>query len=200
MSLSEIFRAHGTDKDHNGYTAFYVSLLSPFREERFTLLEIGIGTVIRGAHSSMQGWTEIREDYRPGASLRAWRDYLPLAFIVGLDPQPDTQFEDERIMTVMADSTSAPDVSRVLQESLPGRPPLRFVVEDGSHRAEDQIKTLASVWGFLEEGGVYVIEDVQPEVNLEYFLQEVSSVTGLPGGSVVVNACPRSSLVVLRKR
>jgi hypothetical protein len=49
--------------------------------------------------------------YRPGGSLRAWRDYFPRAQVLGMDVQPDTQFTEDRIRTCLCDSTNAEQVS-----------------------------------------------------------------------------------------
>lgn len=66
------------------------------------ILEIGIGTMIPGVHSSMVGYA--LPHYQPGGSLRAWRDYFPRGSIAGVDVQADTQFTEERITTLLCDS------------------------------------------------------------------------------------------------
>src|ERR1700757_1571692 len=103
-SLQEIFLFYGTDKASHGYARVYEPLLHPRKWLTYRVLEVGIGTMIPDAPSSMVGYAG--DDYKPGASLRAWREYFPHAVIWGMDPAPDTQFNEERIITRRADSTN----------------------------------------------------------------------------------------------
>jgi hypothetical protein len=50
------------------------------------VLEIGVGTK-----------ASMGENYRPGSSLRMWRDFFPNAEIYGLDVDRSVLFVDERI-------------------------------------------------------------------------------------------------------
>jgi hypothetical protein len=96
--------------------------------------------------------------YRPGGSLRAWRDCCPQARILGLDLQPDTQFAETRIDIAICNSTDAVAVARVLADR--DFCDIDLIIDDGSHAALDQLATLDSTWPFLKPGGLYVIEDV----------------------------------------
>jgi hypothetical protein len=82
MTLHEIFEKHGTDKAAHGYARVYEPLLQSRRHSVQRVLEVGIGTMIPNAPSSMRGC--VPDDYQPGASLRAWREYFPNAIIGGL--------------------------------------------------------------------------------------------------------------------
>jgi hypothetical protein len=91
--------------------------------------------------------------------LRSWRDFFPNATIYGIDVQPDTQFDDEdRIVTFLCDSTDRSQVDR-LMERMNGKE-FDIILDDGSHRLEDQIATLRNLYRFVKEGGTYVVEDV----------------------------------------
>src|ERR1700730_10847839 len=85
MDLDELFDRYGSDKNRNGYTPVYHALLKHLRDRPMDILEIGIGTLIAGAPSSMVGFA--LPGYRPGGSLRAWRDYFPKAPVLGMDVQ-----------------------------------------------------------------------------------------------------------------
>jgi len=151
--LAQLFNHYGSDKDVNGgYAQLYTILLEPVRLEIQTLLEIGIGTMVPGARSSMVGYA--LPGYRPGGSLRAWRDFLPNAKILGIDVQPDTIFTEERISTFLVDSTDNAKIRAL------GWPRLDVIIDDGSHRAEDQLSTLRNFWPLLVDNGLYVIEDI----------------------------------------
>jgi len=158
MDLDEIFNRYGTDKDRNGYTHVYHAIFKSLRNSPLDILEVGIGTMIPGVRSSMLGYS--LPGYRPGGSLRAWRDYFPQAKIHGMDVQPDTQFTEDRIETYLCDSTSAADVSALLERA----PHLMFdaIIDDGSHLDEHQLSTLRNLFPRVKNGGYYIIEDIYP--------------------------------------
>jgi hypothetical protein len=153
--LGALFNKYGSDKDRNGYTPLYDSLFKNLRQSPVSLLEIGIGTMIPGAPSSMVGYS--LPGYAPGGSLRAWRDYFPNGDINGCDIQPDTQFTEERITTRLANSTSREELDAVL-----GDKEFDIILDDGSHYDEYQVKTLRNLWHRVKPGGFYIIEDIQP--------------------------------------
>ena len=55
MELDELMNKYGSDKARNGYVPVYHSFLKHMRTRPIDLLEIGIGTMIPGAASSMVG-------------------------------------------------------------------------------------------------------------------------------------------------
>lgn len=169
-ALAELFQAEGTDK--LCYSEGYELLLGPRRNSIMNVLEIGIGTLDPQANSSMLGWGE--EHYRPGGSLRAWRDYFPQAQIVGIDVQPDTQFTSDRITTAICDSTDADAV----RQFLAGQPKFDFIVDDGSHRPADQLATLTNLLSAVSPGGLYLIEDIDLNSPLYHCPQIVESLIG----------------------
>lgn len=155
MKIDELFNYYGTDKAI--YAAQYHALFKHIRERPRTLLEIGIGTMIPDAPENMVNYAG--EGYSPGGSLRAWRDYFPNAEVHGIDIQPDTQFVDEaRIHTHLCNSTSLDLVNRFIESQ--GGISFDIIIDDGSHRAIDQLTTLRNLYPHLERGGYYIIEDV----------------------------------------
>ena len=155
VCLKDLFAAEGSDK--GCYCPAYEILLRERRATVRVVLEIGIGTMIPGAHASMKGYAT--DDYRPGASLRAWRRYFPHADIIGIDVQPDTQISEARIRTFLCDSTSGPSVEALRQANLKDTY-CDVIVDDGSHRSEDQLRTLANFFPMLASSGLYFIEDI----------------------------------------
>jgi trans-aconitate methyltransferase len=154
--LAELFRASLSDKDTCGYTPLYDILFSGMRERPLNVLEIGIGTMFPGAVSSMHGYAPA--DYRPGASLRVWKEYFPNARIYGVDIQPDCMFSEDRIRTFQLDSANACEVADWKRK----HPDLFFdvVIEDGSHSDESQLRSLANWWERVLPGGLYITEDL----------------------------------------
>ena len=152
--LGKLFGQYGTDKIE--YASAYEIFLQARRQQIATLVEIGIGTLDPAAHSNMIGWAA--PHYRPGGSLRAWRDYFPEAQIIGIDVQPDTQFSEDRIGTYLCDSTDRVAVNRLVRQL--DLHDVDVIVDDGSHRAADQVSTLENFFPLLGRRGLYVIEDI----------------------------------------
>ena len=158
MDLAELMNHYGTDKDVNGYCQLYHTLFDGLRKEPLTILEVGIGTLIAEAPSSMLGYAA--RHYKPGGSLRAWRDYFPNARVIGIDTQPDTQFSEERIETYLCDSRDVQAVAALIDQI--GVMP-DVIIDDGSHLDTDQLATAKALYPhLLPQDGVYVIEDIYP--------------------------------------
>jgi hypothetical protein len=170
--LSDLFNKYGSDKDRNGYSPYYESLFHHIRHRKMKMLEIGIGTMIPGVHSSMVGYA--LNGYKPGGSLRAWRDYFTNGSIMGCDVQPDTQFSCDRIETRLADSTNAESVDMVLENR-----DFDIILDDGSHLDTSQLLTLRNLWKRVNAGGYYIIEDVYPGSRIcTDFLPHIHSIIG----------------------
>jgi hypothetical protein len=171
--LRGLFDKHGTDKGE--YAKTYEILLGPIRNDVRDVLEIGIGSMLPG-HSSMLG--HMPASYRPGASLRAWREFFPSASIVGLDIQADTQFSDDRIVTFLAD-TASDDAPLHLRTLLEDRL-FDIIVDDGSHDGGDQLHTLEACYPMLKPGGFYFVEDIAVGTLL---FEEPRSIVPVVGGA-----------------
>ena len=89
--LSTLFAMYMSDKGRNGYSSLYNALFLHMKDSPIRLLEVGTGTMIPGAHSSMKGYTP--DHYQPGASLRAWRDFFARGEIHGVDIAPTACFQ-----------------------------------------------------------------------------------------------------------
>lgn len=159
LDLADLFNRYGSDKDRNGYSHLYSVLFDNLKDKPLNVLEIGIGTMVLNAPSSMKGY--MPDEYKPGASLRAWRDYFINSKIYGCDIQEDTQFEEERISTFICDSTKPDNVNAIFEDKLKDT---RFdiIIDDGWHYDEAQISTLKNFFPYLKEGGFYIIEDIYP--------------------------------------
>jgi hypothetical protein len=166
MTLEELIVFYGSDKASNGYVPAYLKYLGPIRDRIANFLEVGIGTM-----NSRQKWNMDYGDTgfyrgRQGASLRAWRDWLSGATIWGLDPQRDAVAAVQgelRIIPILGNSTDAEIPLSV--------PTLQAIVDDGSHDLPVQIET-ARIWHRnLDRGGIYIIEDVQGNVDTAPLLE-----------------------------
>lgn len=149
--LCELAEKYGSDKTpsiFHGYTPFYDELLKDRDVKR--VLEIGIGNVACMNHV---------KDYKPGASLRMWRDYFPEAKIFGADNDSGVLFNDTlHIYTLWCDQSSERslvDMAGVLGGNFD------LILDDGSHVLEHQALTSNTlIPKLLSRTGVYIIEDV----------------------------------------
>lgn len=134
---------------HN-YHYIYGPILKK-RDEIKGVLEIGMGTNNTDVVSNMGGGG------KPGASLRAFRDFLKSAKIYGADIDKGILFEEERIETFFVDQTRPVTFSK-LDKVIPFE--LDLVIDDGLHSPDANIETLK--WGLtkIRTGGWVVIEDV----------------------------------------
>lgn len=148
VKLKAFLDAYGSDKaSGHTYHKFYSSILN---DDTSTLFEIGLGTnnVDVASHMGAGG--------RPGASLRAFRDFLPNARIFGADVDERILFEEERIKTRHVDQLDFGSLLS-LKEWLP---PVDVFIDDGLHSFVANINSLAAGLTMTKPGGWVVIEDV----------------------------------------
>jgi hypothetical protein len=116
------------------------------------ILEIGMGTNNTKIASNMG------KDGKPGASLRAFRDYLPQAMIYGADIDSDILFEEDHIKTFFVDQTN-PDTLEELSQKLPDQ--FDLIIDDGLHSPNANIATLTFALPKLKSnGGWFILEDI----------------------------------------
>ena len=154
MKLQEIFEKYkgqpktfiddmaaewGGDKGSaHSYIDSYEKYFSPFKNKKLNLLEIGV---------------------MYGSSVKMWKEYFENGNIYGMDIRPHcTKYSEDRIKIFLNDATNKKSTENLLlTESLK----FDLIIDDGSHRIQDQVDTLEILWPFLNVGGVYVIEDIQ---------------------------------------
>lgn len=162
-SLTEIMNRHGTDKGsgHHNYTDYYEMLLEPMRNQKLNILEIGIGSVNRNFPSSMVGVV----GYKPGSSLRAWREYFPNATVYGADIDPDTMIDgSERIVTFLLDQNNPESLQKNIVER---GVVFDLIIDDGLQNFPVNWKVMQTIFKCLSPDGYYIIEDVLPQEYLK---------------------------------
>jgi len=146
-NFATLFDTHKTDKGfRHGYGPAYDTLLSghPVR----AVLEIGAYL---------------------GASLRAWAEAWPTAEVWGVDIVARTLPEVPRVHVLYGDATRLSFLQCLPQD-------LRFdlIVDDGSHRIQDQVLAFGVLRDRLAPGGLYVIEDVFSPVHAQALIERLS--------------------------
>jgi hypothetical protein len=156
--LCEILTKQNSDKsvgsryDKHNYSVIYHQLLEPMRTKPLRFLEVGLGTNNMDVASSMgPGGT-------PGASLRAWRDYLPNADVHGADIDQRILFTEERINTHHLDQTDPSGIHRMWDHI--GGEPFDFIMDDGLHEFTANRTLLHNSFHRLAPGGIYAVEDI----------------------------------------
>jgi Methyltransferase domain len=133
-------RLYGTalEKKHAIYTNEYDRLFSPIRSQPIRLLEIGVHT---------------------GASMRMWKEYFPIATIVGIDQaEKPADFPNEKRFKFVQGDQANPAVLD-LAVSLAGDE-FDVIIDDGSHVGCHTALTFAYLFPRLKPGGIYIIEDI----------------------------------------
>jgi hypothetical protein len=91
------------------------------------------------------------------ASLRMWADYFPNAMVHGIDINDLRHNQQERINIYVGDQSDTGSLTDIF-ESKKLKP--KIIIDDGSHKIHHQQSTLATLFKYLEPGGIYVIEDI----------------------------------------
>lgn len=151
--IKRYFDRYGSDKGGNDYHNIYGPILRN-RDAITGILEIGLGTNNTDVVSNMALWGN------PGASLKAFRDFLKSAMIYGADIDRRILFQDERVETFFVDQTD-PATLTELGKSIPSN--LDLVIDDGLHSPNANIETLKFGLTKIRIGAWVVVEDIAPE-------------------------------------
>lgn len=182
--VAEIFRSYsvldvhgrhvnGTDKETNHHYGDAYEKLFPYRDAVQLMMEVGVAD---------------------GSSLLAWSEVFPNALCVGLDIHPAARLagDVERIEFHLGDATNRRDCERASAFRQ-----FDAIIDDGSHRLEDAMRTLLYLWLYVRPGGVYVIEEF---ANVGALIWNIMSL--FPQAKLVDTIGPfggSEPLVVLRK-
>ena len=151
--LCELGKKYKTDKTpllgYHNYTPFYYELLKDKRYTVKKVFEMGIGNV---PEMAFLGW-----HYKPGASLRMWRDFFPNAMIYGADILPEVLFKEDRIETFLCDERDPKSVADLIGKI---GSDIDLFVDDGSHDVQAQINLCKYAMPLLKRDVIYIIEDV----------------------------------------
>ena len=140
-SLFQLYREHQgkvTDK-WSIYLSEYDRLFSIYRDQPVCMLEIGI---------------------QNGGSLEIWSKYFQNAqALVGCDINPDCArltYDDLHIKVVVGDANTDVTEAEILSHS----PHFDLIIDDGSHTSSDIVKSFARYFRHLNQGGIFVAEDL----------------------------------------
>jgi cephalosporin hydroxylase len=93
-----------------------------------------------------------------GGSLQMWKHYLgPEAEIYGVDIDPRCANLGEDQITILMGDQSNREFLRSIKKALPK---FDIVIDDGGHTMTQQIVTFEEIFAHLNDGGVYLAEDL----------------------------------------
>ena len=129
------------------YLDEYSRLFAPYRNMPVQLLEIGI---------------------QNGGSLEIWAEYFQSATkLVGCDVDPacaQIGFATNKIEVVVGDANAPETINRI--RSIADQ--YHIVIDDGSHKSHDIIKSFSHYFDMVREGGLYIAEDLHCSYWREY--------------------------------
>jgi hypothetical protein len=124
------------------YTPHYERHFAGLRDTPVRLLEIGIG----GYDNDLGG-----------GSLKMWKRYFHRGLVFGLDVFDKTALSGPRLTALVGDQNNPDDLIAITKE----HGPFDIIIDDGSHYSEHIRRSFDSLFPHLNDGGLYVIEDLQ---------------------------------------
>ncbi len=143
-NLTSIAEFYKTDKLDHGYTNIYEKYFENIRDEKLKILEIGIAD---------------------GKSLLMWSDYFKNSTIIGIDIHKidiDEKKLDRNNIKVHQGSQSD---DKFINELINQYKDFDIIIDDGSHLKKDVIKSFHLLFPYLNNEGLYVVEDMQTSYN-----------------------------------
>jgi len=120
----------------NCYFSKYDKYFSKFKNKEVKILEIGV--------------------YK-GGSLEMWKKYFgPSAKIVGIDNDPSCKQYEQENVDVLIGNQHDPFFLRSVVDKYKG---FDIIIDDGSQQSADQIFSFEFMFDYLNNDGVYLIED-----------------------------------------
>lgn len=140
MSLQELWKSKGyhyypTDKGkEHSYLDVYTELFTPFKDKKINLIEIGIYL---------------------GGSIRLFEEWFTQANIIGYDITLDYMLVHPAKSKIIIKNC----LDFKLDEFKDNPPSI--IIDDASHKVEDQLKMVEICYPQLQNGGMLIIEDIQ---------------------------------------
>ena len=169
--MCDLAKKYGTDKYEHGYTKIYHSLMSRKKESKISILEMGIYN-----GRSIKMWEEFFQNglicgvdngrLLPNSNISSsnhinfnTQDDNNLLIEGGkLEKYDFSWLESERIKCAISDQRSKSHMEESF--SYFGENMFDFIVDDGQHFQEHQLKSLGILFENVKSGGYYFIEDI----------------------------------------
>lgn len=129
-----------------------------------------MGTDKNTTHSYLEVYAEILEKYRDtgnileigaahGMSMRMWREYFTNGIVSGIDHLVEDNIQpllnDPRYKIVIDNAASDSILEYFKGDKFD------VIIDDGSHKIGDQLKSFDMFKNLMNPGGLYIIEDIE---------------------------------------
>lgn len=105
-----------------------------------------------------------------GHSIAMWNRFLKDSKVYGCDIALDrVSFDVENLYEL--DSTNLEKVNQMFEGLT-----FDYIIDDGDHSAQSQIRTFKNFWPYLKDGGTYFIEDIESDAALEAIRNQLTDV------------------------
>ena len=143
-NLTSIAEYYKTDKHEHGYTKIYEKYFESLRDKKLQILEIGIAD---------------------GKSLLTWSDYFKNSTIIGIDIHKINLIEKNLDRTNIKVHQGSQSDEYFIKEITNKYRNFDIIIDDGSHLRKDVIKSFHLLFPYLNNDGLYVVEDMQTSYN-----------------------------------
>ena len=142
MDLINIGKKYLTSKNVSGFIELYQKYFADFKDKKINILEIGVDK---------------------GDSLRLWREYFTSANICGIDI-------DKKDFSISGTEILIGDQSdhNFLKSVIDKYNNFDIIIDDGSHQSKHIITSFKYLFPYLNNNGLYVIEDLQTSYTPRY--------------------------------
>lgn len=148
--LGDLFTKFGSDKKTHQYDYLYEHIFKDLNQIE-VLIEIGIGTNNKNYLSNMSHLG------KPGASLRAFSEYIPNAKIIGLEYDKGVLFNEGNIKTSYFDQLDNNEIDKIINTF---SNKVDVLIDDGLHSVIANINSIKIASKILKKGGYLIIEDI----------------------------------------
>ena len=132
--LKHLFNNYGSDKGNinnkHNYSDYYNFIFSNIRLKKLKLLEVGLGSVDSNMNFHMK---YMGKNYRPLASLLAWKDFFENSLIYGADIDKKILKNQERIQTFYVDMLNENSIRNMWNNI---KTKMDIIIDDGFHSFE----------------------------------------------------------------
>ena len=94
---------------------------------------------------------------KPGASIRAFKDFFINANIFGIDIDKKILFKENRIQTFYGDQTNTKELNKIYKKI---KKKFDLIIDDGLHISYANLSVIISSLCHLKEDGYLIIEDI----------------------------------------
>lgn len=157
LEIIQICNLKKTDKhtSHSYIPHLYESLFCDYKDNKNNILEIGV---------------------REGDSLILWGKYFSKSKIYGIENYQDVVFNGQ--LERSYDHINSKKIKIYINDAydenfVKSLPNFNIIIDDGPHTLEHQLKSIDLYLPKLRENGIFIIEDIQSESNLENLYNHV---------------------------